>query len=284
MARVGALGDLLLTRRLTFSLFLAGFRTTLLAPARHASLLLGDPWVDTVLDSESARFASVFAGSWPEEAGFDLGLVISNSKGLAEAVRRAATQVIRIPPGPERADVSIARQWADAAQPACKPFTGTLPRLGTAPGDAVVTGATLLHPGSGSPSKNWPVERFMEVGQELSSLGHRVIWLRGPAEAGFPESIPSDQIVDRPPLHALAATLGQSRLYVGNDSGVSHLAAAVGTASVVVFGPTSAMVWRPDGPSVRTVIAEGSELSNVRVSDVLAAAKEMAGSSPSGPL
>lgn len=284
MARVGALGDLLLTRRLTFSLSRAGFRTTLLAPARHASLLLGDPWIDAVLDSESARFASAFSGGWPGEAGFDLAIVISNSKGLAEAAHLAAAEVIRIPPEPVRPDVSIARQWANAAKLACDPFAGALPRLEAGPAAAIVSGATLLHPGSGSPSKNWPMEKFIELGRELSDLGHRVMWIRGPAEPEFPAGIPSDQVLDRPSLQALAATLEQSRLYVGNDSGVSHLAAAVGTPSIVLFGPTSAMVWRPDGPSVRTVIAERTEISNLRVEEVLAAAKELAGSTSDGRL
>lgn len=274
MVRIGALGDVLLTRRLTFSLSLAGFRSTLLAPARHGSLLLCDPWIDAVLDSESPRFAAAFAGAWPEDATFDLALVISDSEDLAGASGLAAARVLRIPPAPQRPDLSIARQWADAAHAVCQPFEGTLPRLGSAPLEAITVGATLLHPGSGSPQKNWPVARFIELARTLGNLGHRIAWIRGPAEAEFPAVASPDLILDRPSLQALAEALGRSRLYVGNDSGVSHLAAAMGAPSVVLFGPTSAAVWRPDGPRVRTVAADS--LSDIGVEAVLAAADDLA--------
>ena len=128
--RIGALGDVILTRRLTYSLSLAGVRSTLLAPGRHASLLLGDPWIDAVLDSESGAFAPAFAGSWPKEARFDMAVLISNSADLEKAAGLAAAKVIRLPPEPGRDDVPIARQWAEAARGVCLPFTGALP-----PGD-----------------------------------------------------------------------------------------------------------------------------------------------------
>ena len=79
--RIGALGDVLLTRRLTYSLFLAGLRSTLFAPARHAAILLGDPWIDAVLDSESPERIAPFGGQWPDSLGrFDVALSLSNSK------------------------------------------------------------------------------------------------------------------------------------------------------------------------------------------------------------
>lgn len=116
MVRIGALGDLLLTRRLTYSLSLAGITSTLLAPARHASLLLGDPWIEGVLDSESPLLAEAFDGSWPETSRtFDLGVLISSAEGLGRAVRRAAAAVLHIPPATTREDTSIAREWAEAA-------------------------------------------------------------------------------------------------------------------------------------------------------------------------
>ena len=97
MIRIGALGDVLLTRRLAYSLYLSGLRSTLFAPARHATLLLADPWIDGVLDSESPAMAAAFAGSWPESAGrFDASVVISSSHDLIEAARQASTEAIRI--------------------------------------------------------------------------------------------------------------------------------------------------------------------------------------------
>lgn len=276
MVRIGALGDVLLTRRLTYSLSLAGIGSTLLAPSRHASLLLGDPWIDAVLDSESPRFADAFAGSWPGEGGFDVAVLVSNSEGLAGAVDRAATQVLHVSPMPERENAPIAQQWAEAAHTICAPFTGTLPPIETDASEALVSGATLINPGSGSPEKNWPIEQFLELGRALGALGHRVAWIRGPAEASLPEEISPGQTIDRPSLKALAATLGQSRLYVGNDSGVSHLSAAVGGPTLALFGPTRASVWCPDGPRVRAVASPGGAMTGIPVDAVVAAAHDLA--------
>jgi len=276
--RIGALGDVLLTRRLTYSLSLAGLRSTLLAPGRHASLLLADPWIDAVLDSESPRFAGAFAGSWPKEAAFDVAVLISNSRDLEKAARLAAAKVIRLSPEPGRGDTPIARQWADAARAVCLPFTGALPLLETAAREAITSGATLIHPGSGSRAKNWPIDRFIELTRRLEALGHRVVWIRGPAEPDPPAEIPAGRVIDHPSLRALAATLARSKVFIGNDSGVSHLAGATGAPTLVLFGPTSASVWRPDGPRVHVVPARKGRLASIRVEDVATAADTVAGS------
>ncbi len=279
MIRIGALGDVLLTRRLTCSLSLAGLRSTLLAPGRHASLLLADSWIDAVLDSESPRFAPAFAGCWPKDARFDLAVLISNSADLEKAAGLAAAKLIRLSPEPLRDDMPIAQQWAEAAQAVCRPFTGPLPLLETTAREAITTGATLIHPGSGSPAKNWPIERFTELGLRLESLGHRVAWIRGPAEPDAPAGVATFQVIDRPSLRALAATLARSRVFIGNDSGVSHLAGAVGAPTLVLFGPTRASVWRPDGPRVHLVPARRGKLTSIQVEDVVTAADALARSS-----
>jgi ADP-heptose:LPS heptosyltransferase len=277
VVRIGALGDVLLTRRLTYSLFNAGLQSTLFAPASHASLLRTDPWIDGVLDSESPAFAGVFAGQWPETGiRFDLCLVISGSTDLMRAARMAAARVIQIPPLPSREDISIAQQWAEAASDLCSPFTGPLPGLETDPGRALMAGATLVHPGSGSARKNWPAVRFLDLSRGLARRGHRVAWIRGPAEEGLPPGASAFEILDRPALGSLAATLAQSRLYIGNDSGVSHLAAAVGAQTVVLFGPTSGAVWRPDGARVETVLAPSGALDAISAEDVMTVAETLA--------
>ena len=275
VVRIGALGDVLLTRRLTYSLSLAGFRSTLFAPARHASVLLSDAWVDAILDSESPRFASVFGGEWPEADRFDLAVVLSNSADLAQAVRPVASAIIQFPPGPTRNDQPISRQWAEGLTSVGAVFVGPLPRLETGAAAPIPPGATVIHPGSGSPQKNWPLERFIELGRKLGERGHRAAWIRGPAEPELDGVGVGIEVIDRPTIHVLAATLAGSSLFIGNDSGVSHLAAAVGAPTLVIFGPTDPAVWAPDGTGVETLRSSDGDLAGISVGRVIAAAARL---------
>lgn len=275
--RIGALGDVLLTRRLTHALSRAGLRSTLFAPERHASLLRADPWIDEVIDSESPRLARVFEGEWPEELGwFGRAVAISGSEAVGRAAAQASESSVRVPPGPSREDRSIALQWCEAAGVDRGLAEGPLPRLPTDRTRALAVDATLIHPGSGAPAKNWPVRRFVELSLALERAGHRVMWIRGPAELEFPAEAGTFPAIDRVPLAVLAATLARGRLFVGNDSGVSHLAAAVGAPTVPLFGPTSASVWRPEGPHVLPVAAPGAGLEALGVDRALAAIEELA--------
>lgn len=281
IVRIGALGDVLLTRRLTHALSRAGLRSTLFAPERHASLLRADPWIDEVIDSESPRVARVFEGEWPEElGGFGRAVAISGSEAVGRAAAQASESSVRVPPDPWREDRSIALQWCEAAG-----VDGALageppPPLPTDPIRALAVEATLIHPGSGAPRKNWRVDRFVELSLALEGAGHRVMWIRGPAEMEFPAEAARFPVIDRAPLAVLAATLACCRLFVGNDSGVSHLAAAVAAPTVPLFGPTSALVWRPDGPHVLPVAAPGTALETLGVDRVLAAIEELARLTP----
>jgi hypothetical protein len=202
-------------------------------------------------------------------------VIISLSADLARAAQSAATSVVQIPPGPSRSDLPLAQQWAEAMGAVCAPFAGRFPRLPTEPHQALIRGATLIHPGSGSPHKNWPVERFVELSRTLQSHGHRIVWIRGPVEADVPAQVSGFEILDRPSLEVLAATLAQSKAFVGNDSGVSHLAAAVGVPTMVIYGPTNDVVWRPDGPRVETLRAASGALDVVPVEAVLARIKDL---------
>jgi heptosyltransferase-2 len=121
-------------------------------------------------------------------------------------------------------------------------------------------GATPLlavHPGAAGPEKRWPVERFEHTllktacaamtlpivieGPAEPGLGAGLIRRLGPGNALFAESLPLD---------LLAAVLSHCRSYLGNDSGISHLAAALGVATVAVFGPTLPSQWAPLGKRV----------------------------------
>ena len=100
------------------------------------------------------------------------------------------------------------------------------------------------HPGAGGRAKRWDIVGFVQVAHWWRSRGGSVVAIAGPAEAGEPPALGAPEVRDWP-LVDLAALLARAALYLGNDSGVSHLAGAVGAAGVVLFGPTEGRRWRP---------------------------------------
>ena len=122
-----------------------------------------------------------------------------------------------------------------------------------------------MHPGAGSAGKRWPVDGFATVAREVGRARSLcVVVHEGPAD-GRGRLAPSWPRWDQRPsgsgsltLEALAGVLAGAVLYVGNDSGVSHLAAAVGAPGVVLF--TRALLgWRPWAAAIglRVVSTEG---------------------------
>jgi hypothetical protein len=119
---------------------------------------------------------------------------------------------------------------------------GLIPRLQIEKAEA--RGSVVLHPFSGSARKNWPLAKYRELAKLLPGP---VEWLAGPEET----LADAFRIED---LGQLAIWLAGARAYVGNDSGITHIAAAVGVPSVVaLFGPTEPRVWCPRGENVRVV-------------------------------
>lgn len=119
-----------------------------------------------------------------------------------------------------------------------------------------------IHPFSGSAKKNWPLERYIELARHLDT---DVRFFRGPEQ-----SIEGAVYVEN--LWDLACCLASARMYIGNDSGITHLAAAVGTATVALFGPTDPKMWAPRGENVTVVAATSME--SIAIEQVLQAAME----------
>jgi hypothetical protein len=137
------------------------------------------------------------------------------------------------------------------------------PRLAISPSAEAYD--VIIHPGSGGRIKNWPLANFVEVAEALHAQGRRVVWSLGPAEEGWDlpgKGLPTESLVDR------AARLASAKLYIGNDSGITHLAAAVGCPTIAIFGPTNPAVWAPLGDNV-------SVLTTPTPEEVLAACGEM---------
>jgi len=116
----------------------------------------------------------------------------------------------------------------------------------------------LLHPGSGSARKNWNSSNFIKTFKKIKSLGMNPEIILGPAEQNlseiFARGLPAgNKIHMLTDLWDLMIMLKQSGGFIGNDSGISHLAAFTGIPTVVIFGPSSPKRWKPFGRSVEVL-------------------------------
>jgi ADP-heptose:LPS heptosyltransferase len=120
----------------------------------------------------------------------------------------------------------------------------SLPDLWNSDGHTV-----LVHPGSGSPRKNWP--HFSELLARLSG------------SCAIPRNLS---------LLELLSEIARARLFIGNDSGITHLAAYIGCPTIALFGPTDPRVWGPIGRRVRVIWKP--ELEDISIDEVLLTAYE----------
>lgn len=114
-----------------------------------------------------------------------------------------------------------------------------------------------LHPGSGSRKKCWPIDCYDKLISWLHTVKDvQVLLISGYADTGIVEELRvrgNDVFVlaDSLPLSVLSAVINQCDFFVGNDSGITHLASAVGTPTIAIFGPTDPDIWGPRGKRVK---------------------------------
>jgi predicted lipopolysaccharide heptosyltransferase III len=118
----------------------------------------------------------------------------------------------------------------------------------------------LIHPAAAFETKRWAVENFARVAEYLSERGFACVAIAAQHESQIIDDLVSEASVGilsldlaLPEVTALAA---RSQLFVGNDSGIAHIAAAVGTPSVVVFGSSNVAHWRPWNRAAAQVVFE----------------------------
>ena len=130
--------------------------------------------------------------------------------------------------------------------------------------------------------KIWPVERFVAAFQALSGGHAQAVVIAGPGDteramaapllAALPGAI---DLVGNLSLPEIAAVLARVSLFVGNDSGLMHLAAAAGAPTIGLFGPTNAAEYGPSGPNARAVIAASGRMEDIAVQQILLAAADI---------
>jgi ADP-heptose:LPS heptosyltransferase len=150
------------------------------------------------------------------------------------------------------------------------------PRLSLAVRPSHLPCDLALHPGSGSEKKNWPEERWGRLLERVGGeRGRRLLLVGGEAEGERLSRLAGRarcevEVAANLPLPELAARLAACRLFVGHDSGITHLAAALGLGGLVLWGGSAEAVWRPRCEAMRILRAR-DDLSRLGVEAVLEA-------------
>jgi heptosyltransferase-2 len=260
----------------------------LLAPEAAGAALLGPGpgEAQELLPWEAAATADLFTGAGPSSTlrgrlgSFDAAVAYSRQPDLLRSLEGAVPRVVAHAPLPAPG-AGHAAEWLARPLGLLGVARGEDPPVLEATAEERERAAAVLgqlprlflavHPGSGSPAKSWPADRFARV---LDALGPEAFLLvEGPADAEPAARLRArgGAVTARLSARVLGAVLARSAVYVGNDSGVTHLAAAWGAPTVALFGPTDPRVWAPLGPRVTVVRAPGGRMQDLAVEEVTAA-------------
>lgn len=252
VVHTGGIGDFLLMAPVLGLLAQAG-PIELLGRVERLDLAVAGGIATAAQDMDTIEFHTLFSN--PSKtlrrylARFDRAVVWMEDDGeIRRALQTCGVRDVRTFPGVPPKD------WAEHSTKyylACLGFDEASP-LQLAIGPGPTAHDVVVHPGSGGRGKNWPIEHFEAVAAALEARGRTVTWCVGPAD--HETVLPIDRPLIAPKsLVELAQALAAARLYLGNDSGITHLAACVACPTVAIFGPTNPRVWAPRGSHVKVV-------------------------------
>lgn len=251
-------------------------------------------YADAIRSIEDGRLAAFFAedaalsGDLTEYFGrFDLVVsYLFDPEGVFQSnlKRCGSKMLVEGPPklsGPEHAALQLARPLEQIGlhleNPAAKIYPTELDRQFAQDFLVSVRKPVLaLHPGSGSETKNWPIEKWQRLGEHLFSTGHTVCVVAGEADEERLRLLETAwegkpvRFAKNLALPHLAA-LFETSVFIGHDSGVSHIAAAAGARCILLFGPTDPAVWAPANRNVTVLRAPDRNLDSLSVNTVAAA-------------
>jgi heptosyltransferase-3 len=283
--RGGAVGDFIVTLpclRLLRERW-PGAHITWVGNARAAALAAGPGGIDEVHAQDAARWVAL--GQPGRDAAleawlrrFDLAINFWPDRDGALAAHFAALGVRTVAGSAHPMRAPAAAHFCAALAPlglaTCDYRSRLAVRAGLPVALAPPSGPWLAwHPGSGSPRKNWPLERWAAALREArATRDFGVVVVGGEAERErWPEiraaAPPGSVETLGATLPELAALFARCAGFLGHDSGLAHLAAAVGTPCLLLFGPTDPAMWAPPGDHVRSLRA-GAQLEDLEVEPV----------------
>jgi heptosyltransferase-3 len=281
LVRFGGLGDLLVT--LPSVRFLrARFpeaRLTLISRRQYGELFLQAGIVDEIIPEEDRRLLPLFEaeasaktefGRWLKS--FDLiyawtqktpGDFLLRAPGIRSGSSRP--RIIQADPARQEllSRVFFRKTVESTGETRVPPVEGwsRLPLKAVSKDTGL---KVIIHSGSGSEAKRWPLRNFLNMAEELGERGIAGALVTGEAEEKISSSIEKKDLPSNwkwircPPISTLARLLAAAEYYLGNDSGVTHLAAACGADVVALFRSEHASAWRPLG-RVRVLSAASLE-------------------------
>lgn len=294
----GAIGDFVLTLSAVQAVVKAAgtgtHRVTAVASAPSAKLASGRSVIDERISPDAVGLHVLFADGG--EVGETLaGLLrrsdlVLNFLGYSAhrshaTLSRYVKRLVSIDPRPTAETIKrrrhITTQWVGAMRDGGLDVVEASPpeiRMDRAGGEPR---GVVIHPGSGGRGKCWPIERFFELVD--ACVERPVCWLAGPAElehAGLMSSLrrrcadrEGEELVACEDVESAARCIVDGSMFVGNDAGMTHVAAALGMTTVALFGPTDPRVWAPLGGRVRVAAtdAPGEAMERLSVERVLEA-------------
>lgn len=292
VVRAGALGDVLLLRRAVAALRRARHRVHLVAPSAPGPVLVGPG------PAEVSRFTPLDGPRWAawlgegaarsdlaEDLRADAVVALTRSGDLLARLGQLAPRVFQRDPSPPPG--SEASRWfaepvrglggEPGADPSVLEFTAPERERARELAQRLPSRFLAVHPGSGSTLKNWPADRFAALVRALAP-GRRWLLVSGPADEGSVARLreaPGALVARDLPVRVLGALLAGAAVYIGNDSGVTHLAAAAGAPTLALFGPTDAETWAPVGPVVETLTSPDGTMESLDLARVQEAAARL---------
>jgi heptosyltransferase-3 len=234
--RACAIGDFVLNLPALRALALANPTASFTLVGYPETLSLARPFipVDAIHSIETQPWSGLFIGPLPGGLPFDAAWVWMKDSTVADNLRLSGIPRVAHAPGFPPPGVHAATHLLQTVGlPAPE-----LPDLWYPAATRVI-----FHPGSGSASKVWP--RFNELAQSL------------PGAVPLPTTLPLPEVAEH---------LRNCRVFIGNDSGITHIAAYWGIPTVALFGPTDSKIWGPVGRRVK--ILQKPSLLDISVDDV----------------
>ncbi len=280
--RICGLGDLVLTIPWLRALrdHFSSKEVHILCHGEQGELLEGLGIVEKAFPDEGSKWHLLYGEDWrshlshlrPDPRNYDGVISFSSSSRdpIAASLREILGNRIWILPGRPPADFTqhasafpfslMGMRWSmERIKELAKLDTPRSPLFEELAGEGELL---TLHPGSGSSRKNYPPRRFARVMEDCSKVVPGGPWriLEGPADGEAVSQIlrlarAPFQVIKPLNLLELAHVLSRSLVFLGNDSGVTHLASCLGKRTIAIFGPSNHLVWHPLGARTKVLLA-----------------------------